>query len=555
MRRRLTAFCVAPVLVAALLTLQAAPPQSAANAGAIRPEAIRAHMRFLADDLLEGRATGTRGYDLAAAYVASQMEAFGLEPAGGDGTYFQQVPLRRSFVVAEGCEGSILGPDGEKPLKMAEDFIVSSNPAEAEASVEAPVVFVGYGISAPKFGHDDYAGVDVKGKIVALMGGAPQSLPGTARAHFSSGGQKARTAAERGAVGIITLRAVEADQRQPLSRMARFLRAPATRWLDPSGRPNNTWPHMKATATFSGASSEALFAGAPMKLAEAMAAVREGKSKSFPLARGVRLKVTSRHEDLKSPNVAGLVRGSDPKLRDEYVVFTAHLDHVGIGREINGDSIYNGAVDNASGVAALLESARAWTALPQRPRRSMVFVAVTAEEVGLLGSDYYANLPTVPAENIVANVNVDCIGAFYPLHDIVALGGEHSTIGDVAARVGQQMGLALSADPMPEQNFFTRSDHYSFVRRGVPAMVCFAGLNSGDSDKSGDAIFREWLRTIYHRPSDDIRQTYDFTAAARFTEFHFRVALEVAQATERPSWKPGDFFGDTFGRRAASQDQ
>jgi Predicted aminopeptidases len=244
-----------------------------------------------------------------------------------------------------------------------------------------------------------------------------------------------------------------------------------------------------------------------------------------------------------------MIRGSDPRLRDEYIVFTAHLDHVGIGREVNGDTIYNGAVDNASGVAALLESARAWAALPQRPRRSIVFLAVTAEEVGLLGADYYANHPTVPGDNIVANVNVDSVGAFYPLHDIVVLGGEHSTMGEVAARVGQQMGLALSADPMPEQNFFVRSDHYAFVRRGIPAMVCFAGLNSGDSDKSGDAIFREWLRTHYHRPSDDMKQHYDFTAAARFTEFHFRVALEVAQAAERPSWKSGDFFGDTFGRR------
>jgi Zn-dependent M28 family amino/carboxypeptidase len=257
---------------------------------------------------------------------------------------------------------------------------------------------------------------------------------------------------------------------------------------------------------------------------------------------------------MESPNVAGLLRGSDPRIRDEVVVFTAHLDHLGIGEPVNGDSIYNGALDNASGSAALLEVARAFARLPKPPRRSVLFLAVTAEEKGLLGSDYFAEYPTVPSERIVANLNLDVLAMLYPLRQVVPMGAEHSTLEATVKRAASQMGIELGPDPFPEEVFFVRSDQYSFVRRGVPSLFLFWGFKS-DSGVDAAARFREWGRTRYHTPQDDLSQPMDLEAGARHAQINFLVGLDVANADGRPAWKPGDFFGRTFGRGRPSAAQ
>ena len=246
-------------------------------------------------------------------------------------------------------------------------------------------------------------------------------------------------------------------------------------------------------------------------------------------------------------DVGGLLRGSDARLRDEVVVFTAHLDHLGVGEPVRGDSIYNGALDNASGSAALLEIARAFTTLPERPRRSVLFLSVTAEEDGLLGSDYYAQHPTVPIERIVANVNIDGLAILYPLRDIVMLGAEHSTLDSTVARVARRMGVAVSPDPFPQEVFFVRSDQYSFVRRGIPSLFPFMGLQS-DSGVYAPTRFKQWLATRYHTSQDDADQPMDLASGAKSAQLEFMVGLEIANAPERPAWKEGDFFERTFGR-------
>jgi Zn-dependent M28 family amino/carboxypeptidase len=259
------------------------------------------------------------------------------------------------------------------------------------------------------------------------------------------------------------------------------------------------------------------------------------------------MRTVSVHEPLESRNVAGLLRGSDARLRDEVVVYTAHLDHLGIGEPVRGDSIYNGAMDNASGSAALLEVARAFATLPEAPRRSVLFLSVTGEEDGLLGSDYFAEHPTVPIERIAANVNIDGLAILYPFRDIVALGAEHTTLDSTVARVARRMGVTVSPDPFPQEVFFVRSDQYSFVRRGVPSLFPFMGLRS-DSGVDAPARFKEWLATRYHLPQDDVDQPMDLESGARNAQLEFLVGLEIANAAERPAWKEGDFFERTFGR-------
>ncbi len=260
------------------------------------------------------------------------------------------------------------------------------------------------------------------------------------------------------------------------------------------------------------------------------------------------IRTLSVHDRLESPNVAGLLRGSDPSLREEVVVYSAHLDHLGIGEPVQGDSIYNGALDNASGSAGLLEVARAFATLPTTPRRSVMFLAVTGEEEGLLGSDYFAEHPTVPIERIVANVNLDGLALLYPLREMVAFGAEHSTLDSTVARAAKRLGVTLAPDPFPQEVFFVRSDQYSFVRRGVPSLFPFMGMRS-DSGVDAPARFKEWLASRYHTPQDDIGQPMNFEAGARHAQLGFLVGLEIANANERPAWRKGDFFERTFGRK------
>jgi hypothetical protein len=514
----------------------------------VSPAALEAHMHFLADDSLRGRGTGTPGYDLAARCVAACFSEFDLEPAGTHG-YMQPVPLRRARAV----QGSTLvldGTTGRRELTADRDYVVVPDFLRPRVEVTAPVVLVGFGVTAPSRGYDDYRSVDARGKIVGLLTGAPSSFPPTERAHYATPRVKSQNAVRHGAVGVLIVRT--RDQTFPWDRLVRQARAGAMRWLDRRGEPHDVFPELRGIALLSVSGAGALLEGAPRSHAEVLTAAEKGTPPAFNLQARAMILTTSVHEGLESPNVAGLLRGSDPRLRDEVVVYTAHLDHLGVGEPVGGDSIYNGALDNASGSAALLEVARAFAQLPMPPRRSVLFLAVTAEEMGLLGSDYFAEHPTVPIERIVANVNLDGLAILYPLREMVPLGAEHSTLDATVKRAANQMAVELGPDPFPQEVFFVRSDQYSFVRRGVPSLFLFMGLRS-DSGVDAPARFREWLRTRYHTPQDDLGQPMDLEAGARHAQLTVLVGREIANAAEKPAWKAGDFFGRTFGRGRTSE--
>ena len=515
----------------------------------IRPEAIRADMRFLADDLLEGRGTGARGYDIAAAFVATRFEALGLAPAGEQGSYFQSVPLRSMRV--DQAESSFIVVRGgkERSVQLRQDALLGGNPGVAESTVEARVVFVGFGVSAREMGYDDYKHVDVKGKIVALMFGAPD-FDSSLKAHYSSTLEKRRNAAEHGAAGIILLDDPALEKIYSFATRVRDLAIPEYRWLDPQGQPSHYFPQLKATGSLSLEETERFFEGSGHTAEQVFAAAKAGKSRSFALPLAARLKTVTRSALLHSVNVAAKLEGSDPALKTEYVVYSAHLDHLGISTPVQGDSIYNGALDNASGTAVMLQIARAFSAMQPRPRRSLVFVAVAGEEAGLLGSDFFATYPTVPQISIVADVNTDEVEMLWPLRDVVAFGAEHSTLNRAVQRAALRLHLAQSPDPFPEEVAFVRSDQYSFVRQGIPAIMVSPGVKSDDPAIEPAKIFEQWTETRYHQPQDDMQQPgLDFDAAALFARFAYLCGYEITQDTVRPTWNPGDFFGAKYAKK------
>jgi Peptidase family M28/PA domain len=519
----------------------------AAALGQVRGSAVRAHVEFLADDLLEGRQPGTRGYEIAARYVAAQLEALGLSPAGEAGTYFQPVPLLESTLRESELSFTTSSAPVPVTLVAREDYLMTGDASRTESAVLAPVVFAGFGVTAPELDHDDYAGIDARGKIVAILANAPARFPSEQRAHFASGLLKAQNAARRGAVGVLLLRTPGDESRTPWARIVQNADSATVRWLHPDGQPESVFPELRGAAALSLAGTRKLFASSPVPLDDVFAQAATGRPKAFALGVTVRLQSRSEHRRFSSPNVVGRLQGSDPALKDTFVVLSAHLDHLGVGTPENGDAIYNGAYDNATGTAVVLEAARTLAALRERPGRSILFVFVTSEEKGLLGSDYFANRPTVPADKIVADVNIDMPLLLYPLGDVVAFGAENSTLDGLVAKAAAETGLALSPDFVPEENVFIRSDQYSFVRRGIPSVFLVPGLKSSDPKADGAKAFQEFFARHYHRPSDDLGQPFDLGSAERFVRANVLIAYAIASDREAPRWKPGNFFGKTFG--------
>lgn len=541
------------IIVVALLggmqTVRAGPDPADDASQAIRPEAIRAHMRFLADDLLEGRATGTRGHEIAARYMASEFEAMGLEPAGDNRTYFQRVPLRWIRPDEQRTELAFVREGKEQALVFRQDFVTYGDPGRTDTSIAAPVVYVGFGVTAPEQSYDDYAGVETNGKIVAYVYGAPASFQSAIRAHYSSSAVKAANAAAHGAVGTILLDSPALENLYPFEVRVRDLVIPDLRWLDAQGRPNNYFPQLRGTAILSAKATARVFEGSGKSIEEIYAAVQAGKPSSLSLPLIARMKIVSQHEDIHSPNVVARLRGSDEHLRDQYVVYTAHLDHLGIGEPVNDDKIYNGALDNAAGSACLLEIARAFTEVKPPPRRSIIFVSVTGEEEGLLGSDYFAHYPTVAKDNLVADINMDGAALLWPMEDITAYGSEHSTLSTAVREAATRLNIHVSPDPHPEQVLFIRSDQYSFVKQGVPSVFSMSGLKSSDPNIKPPEIITKWRKTVYHTPQDDMNQPFNFVSGAKYAQYNFLLGYLVAQKTERPTWNPGDFFGDHYGKK------
>jgi hypothetical protein len=504
---------------------------------------LRAHMAFLADDLMEGRGTGTRGYQLAANYVRAQFEQIGLKPAGGKNSYFQNVRFRKIELLRDKSSFSLQHNGSIRTLTIDKDYVMPGDPVSEDTTAEGQVVFAGYGVSAPEFKYDDYAGIDVHGKIVAVLSGAPSRMPSAPGAHFSDTDQKLRMAAEHGAIGVLSIWGGKLEERTPFSEYIRFSKGPDMRWLDEKGAPNDAQPKLRGYAKISSSTAALLFEGARESWKEALQAAENNQPQAFPLAATVSLHVVSRYSEVESPNVAAILPGFDPQLKNEYVVFTAHLDHLGIGDPVKGDTIYNGAGDNASGTAALIEMARAFSEQHKATRRSLLFISVAGEEEGLLGSDYYAHYSTVPMSQIVADINMDEVSFLYDFKDIVPLGGEHSSLGAMADDVAKHMGLTVSPDPMPEEVYFVRSDQYSFILKGVPSLYIEEGLQTVNPNLDGKKMQLDWEAQRYHQPSDDMNQPFDFNATVKCTRVDLAVGYEVAQQTERPHWNTGDFFG------------
>jgi len=533
-------------LAAALLNL--APLAAADKLPEADPAVIRAHMAFLADDLLEGRATGTRGDDIAALYVATQMELLGLKPAGVNGTWLQ--PL--SFIEAKRVipqATAVITRNGESvALEPATDFLPSPSYFSTASGVTAPMVFVGFGIHAPKYGHDDFGDIDIKGKVAVVLDDSPATLPSSIRAHYSR--QKTKEIASRGAVGIVYLETPKSASRSPWEKSVRQATLPRRRLLDDQGQPVEAYPEIKASISVRLEAAGKVLAGAPKPLEQVWADAEAGVPQAFELPSSIAMTARTELGKAASANVVGLLEGSDPALRNEYVVFTAHLDHLGLGPAVDGDTIYNGALDNASGVAVMLEAARLLASADPRPKRSILFVAVTGEENGLLGSERFAQNPTVPKEQLVANVNMDMPVLLYPTAGFVAFGAEHSTLGDLARRAVEGEGLQLVPDPSPEEVFFVRSDQYSFVKEGIPALYLDDARLSSDPAVDANAVFRQHLISRYHTPSDDMTLPMHWPSFAQLARVIARIGRGIADAAERPAWLPGDFFGETFGRKA-----
>jgi hypothetical protein len=537
-------------LLATNATVSAKPDAAEEAMQSIRPEAIRASMRFLADDALEGRGTGTRGYDLAAKFMASQFESLGLQPAGDHGTYFQNVPLRSMRPDESKTTFTINRGGQQQTLVFRKDYLSYGDPARAETSVEAPIVFVGEGVTAPDQNYDDYRGIDVHGKIVAVLGNAPD-FESSLKAHYSSSELKLKNAADHGAVGALLLYDPVMQGLYSFEDQVRDLSSPGFHWLDPQQQPNDFYPQLKATAVLSMEAVKNLFAGSPHSVDEVYAAMKAGKPLSFALPMTASIHIATTLQDVPGHNIAARLEGSDPNLKSENIVYTAHLDHLGIGDPVNGDSIYNGALDNASGSAILIEMARAFAHMNPRPRRSIIFVSVTGEEAGLLGSDFFAHYPTVAKNSIVANVNMDEDLMLWPLEDIVAFGAEHSSLDNVVKKAAARLHLVESPDPAPEEVVFIRSDQYSFVKQGIPAIFPVPGFKSSDPKINPAAIFKNWEQVRYHHPQDDMDQpNLDWEAAAKYARFVFLCGYLIAEDPQRPTWNKSDFFGDHYGHGA-----
>lgn len=547
------ALSAALVLAACAPNDEGAAPAGADAVPAASAPAIRAHVEFLADDLLEGRLSGTRGYDIAAGYVASEFAQIGLRPGAADGAWLQPVALVESLSLLPPSR-LVLRPTTGAAVTLApgKDFLPVASLDQAKVLADAPVVFAGFGVSAPAHGHDDLAGIDLTGKVALVFGGAPSTFPPEVRAHYSAGLTKTQALVDRGAVGILQIQTREDQQRTPWERLVQQSWRSRMAWADEQGVANGAWPQLAIRASISPDRAAALFAGAPKTLEEAYAAAEAGTPQAFELPLAVEQERHSMIRQRQSANVVGVLEGTDPALKNEYVVISAHLDHVGKGAPIGGDAIYNGAFDNASGIAVMLEAARLLASSPVRPRRSVIFLAVTAEESGLQGADYFVQHPTVPREAIVANINIDMPVALAPLADVTAFGAENSTLGAVVERAAAAEGVAVTPDSKPEEVIFVRSDQYAFVRAGIPALYIDEGMRSTDPTQDQAARVEAFRKERYHQPGDDLSQAIDWPSLAMLARLNARVITEVANDDARPSWHPGNFFGETFAKPAAS---
>jgi Zn-dependent M28 family amino/carboxypeptidase len=536
-----------------LLLLLAAVPATA-QTGTDSAANIKAHMTFLASDDMKGREAGSPGYEASADYVARQMKALGLQPMGANGSYFQTVPLVAARALNEGKLSLKDASGKETALVFGTDYITGGDEVFPKLRMNAPLVFVGYGLVAPDHNRDDYKGLDVKGKIVVALSGAPKFLQTEERAYYRGGRAKLQAAKDRGAIGYLSVGTLTGEKLFPFANRVRQHKSWSMSWRQKDGTAFSQ-VRLPILAGISVAGAEKLF-GAKTKDIMAAAETDQGAIKGFDLNMSISAAADSETKTLKSRNVIGLLPGSDRSLKDEYIVLSAHLDHLGITPPVKGDktgdTINNGALDNAAGVATMLEAARLLKAKP--PRRSIIFLANTAEEKGLIGSEYFARNPPVPVQvttcrvapcpAIVGNVNLDMPILTYDFSDVVAFGADRSTIGPAVQRAAAKLNIKLSPDPMPDEGIFTRSDHYRFVEQGIPAVFLMTGFANG-----GQKAFGHFMKTNYHKPSDDLAQPINYDAGAKFAKLNAEIARELGDAQAAPQWNKNDFFAARFKRK------
>ena len=519
------------VALLALMTSAAAQAQPAPS-----PRAAQwwNDIKFIADDKTEGRQTGSKGYDIAADYVISRFKALGLTPAGDSGGFKQSVALEEQGVDLEGSTGALIGPDGAvDPLKPGVDLIIDSGSAPRPASVDAPLVFIGYGLHMPAQGYDDLKGLDLKGKIAVVISGGPANLPGPEKA--SSRSERTAFLIQAGAVGVISLFTPKQSE-IPWERQTALARLHGLYLADPAMRSTADGFFMAGAATRSGfdpSQAERLFKGSGHSFAE-LAALSDTSRPMPTFAMPMRLKTTiaTRRTRITSPNLVARIEGSDPKLKSEYVAISAHLDHLGVGDPINGDRIYTGAMDDASGVASVLDIAERLKS--RKPKRSVLVLIVTAEEKGLLGSHYFSRHPTTPKGSIVADLNFDMPLPLWPLKTVLAFGEGESTLGATTRAAAAAMGLGTTPDPLPDRNVFTRTDQYSFVTAGIPALAFKFGFQR---DTPEFAIEHAWRVNRYHAPSDDVNQPGVLPEeAVKLDDYVAAIAELTANDAARPHW-------------------
>ena len=506
---------------------------------------LRAWVKYLSDDLLEGRGTGARGGFLAAKFIASEFEEIGLEPAGPQRSYFQLVPM---FSVKTDPETKLVikssTDEKKEEFKFAEDFVASTDLEQPEIAVNNDIVFVGHGINAPELNWNDYAGLDVKGKIVMMMvndppatAAEPNLFGGKALTYYGRWTYKFEEAARQGAAGVLLIHTTESA--------AYGWQVVRTGWDGEkfSLLPDDKTPTLKFKGWVTEDTARKIAQLGGQNLDTLRAAARVRGFKAVPLTAKVETTLKTKSQRVTAPNVAAILRGADQTLKDEYVIYSGHWDHLGIRPDQAGDNIYNGAVDNATGIAGMLAIARAFANLEVKPKRSILFIATTAEEQGLLGAEYYARNPLVPLAKSVANLNLDSMNVLGMTTDIAPLGAERSTLGKFIEDVCKENQVTVVPDTHPEQGSFYRSDHFPFAKAGVPAVSFEPGSKFvGHPDEWGHEQFADYNKNRYHQPSDEYSATWDFSGMVQQARLAFWIGLRVADTDAPPQWNAGDEF-------------
>ena len=546
-------FCLFFVLVSFIACAQKSlntDAQAAINQ--IDSNRIKAHVVYLADDKLKGRQPGKEGYMMAVDYVQKQYKEMGLQPAGENGTYLQKVTLRKSRLNKDNATLILTLPNGDKkPLTLGTEFYVYPHPERKSIDFDAPLAFVGTGFDTPSIGIQDYKNLDVKGKIVIILRKVPDHLSTNVKLHLQYPATLQEFAAKNGAIGVLVCNYTSNNVQFKALANNMSVNGIGAAILPDGKRASSasalggkiqvaggiTVPFLKELMQAEGENLDALWQS-----------LEKGTYVSKTLKGSISGHYESNFEDIESYNVIGKIEGSDAKLKNEYVIHSAHLDHVGVGKPINGDSIYNGAHDNASGVACALEIARAYSKLSNKPKRSVVFAIMTAEELGLLGSGYFNALPTLPKQLIVADINTDMPTIMAPLESVAPLGAEHSSLLKVVEEAASYVGLNVEPDPDPSEGRFVRSDQYNFVKAGIPALHIKYGYKKTTLEKNLAEKVKVWREANYHKPSDEVNDTFVWSAGRKYAQVNFLISYLIAQNPERPTWNKGDFFETKLGK-------